>query len=953
MFCRVSAVCLMLLTGTLSAVASEVDFNRDVRPILSGRCYSCHGPDAEAREADLRLDVREDAIRELYSDVHGIVPGDPDASAVIERVTSDDPDLRMPPASQGPPLTPEEIDTLRKWIASGAEYAQHWSFVPPRRPALPEVANTDACRNGIDHFVRARLAEEQLEPAPEADRYTLIRRVSLDLTGLPPTIEEVDAFVSDTSPDAYEKLVDRLLESPQFGEKWARMWLDLARYADSAGYADDPPRTIWMYRDWVIRALNSNMPFDQFTIEQLAGDLLPEPTDDQLIATAFHRNTMTNSEGGTDDEEFRNVAIVDRVNTTLQVWMGVTMGCAQCHTHKYDPITQEEYYRVFDILNQTADADRRDEAPTLAILTEDQQAQKAQLASQRAAAQERLDAALQQARESGTLAEPSDGPLLTRFVRIELPGKDRMLSLAEVQVFADGTNVATKGTASQSSVGYNGPAKLAIDGNTDGHYFNAESTTHTEKQNDPWWEVDLGQAVNIEKVAIWNRTDSPGIGARLNGFRIVLLDAQRTPLCVQTVKTAPEKDGRYDIPAAGADLTDEQRKELASYQEINSPDIEKLRKAVARLDQQIAAIKPVTAPVIRELPADKRRTTQIQIRGNFLDLGPAVTAGVPAAFHPIESPSPNRLDFAKWLVDEANPLTARVTVNRLWGQLFGRGLVVTTEDFGLQGELPSHPQLLDWLAVEFMEAGWDIKHIVKTMVLSATYRQSSDASPDLLARDPDNVLLARGPRFRLSAEAVRDQALFAGGLLSLKMYGPSVYPPRPTLGLRAAFGGSTDWKTSEGENRYRRGLYTFWRRSLPYPSMDAFDAPSREVCTLRRIRTNTPLQALVTLNDPVYVEAAQGLARRVLAEGGNDDEERATYAFRTCVSRPPTSSELAVLVESARQARERLAQQPDDAAKLATDPLGPLPDGVDPVEAAVWTVIGNVLLNLDEVLARR
>ncbi|MFG0333635.1 MAG: DUF1553 domain-containing protein, partial [Maioricimonas sp. JB049] len=755
------------------------------------------------------------------------------------------------------------------------------------------------------------------------------------------------------SADAYEKLVDRLLKSPQFGEKWARMWLDLARYADSAGYADDPPRTIWMYRDWVIRALNSNMPFDQFTIEQLAGDLLPAPTDDQLIATAFHRNTMTNSEGGTDDEEFRNVAVVDRVNTTLQVWMGVTMGCAQCHTHKYDPITQEEYYQVFDIFNQTEDADRRDEAPTLAILTEEQQQKKQQLASQRAAVQQQLEAALQQARASGTLATPSDGPLLSRFVRIELPGKDRMLSLAEVQVFADGQNVATGGKATQSSVGYGGPAKLAIDGNTDGHYFNAQSTTHTEKQTDPWWELDLGQAVPVEKISVWNRTDSPGIGTRLDGFRVMLLDAQRTPLWVQTVPTAPEKDGSYETPPAGADMTDEQRKELARYQEINSPEIEKFRKQVARLDQQIAGIKPVTTPVLRELPEEKQRTTRIQIRGNFLDLGPQVGAGVPTAFHPIAAASPNRLDFARWLVDEANPLTARVTVNRLWGQRFGRGLVVTTEDFGLQGELPSHPELLDWLAVEFMESGWNLKHVLRIMVLSAAYRQSSDASPRLLDRDADNVLLARGPRFRLSAETVRDQALFAGGLLSMKMYGPSVYPPRPTLGLRAAFGGSTDWETSKGEDRYRRGVYTFWRRSLPYPSMAAFDAPSREVCTLRRIRTNTPLQALVTLNDPVYVEAAQSLARRVLADGGSDDEQRARYAFRVCVSRPPDERELSVLIKSVHQARVRLAQQPDEAAKLATDPLGPLPDDVDPVEAAAWTVMANVLLNLDEALARR
>ncbi len=760
------------LLGTTATLATEppVDFVRQIRPILANNCFRCHGPDKEMVKAGLRLDTREGAAAETESGSHAIVPGKPEASELIARVSSTDENIRMPPAESGKALTAAEIELLKRWIKQEAPYRGHWAFLPPQRPPLPPaVSDPGWVRNPIDALVLAKLDHEGLPHAPEADRSTLLRRLALDLTGLPPTLAEVDQFVTDQSPEAYEKSVDRLLASPAYGERWARVWLDLARYADSAGYAQDPPRTIWRYRDWVIQALNSNLPFDQFTIQQIAGDLLPSPTEDQRIATAFHRNTMTNSEGGTDDEEFRNVALVDRVNTTMEVWMGLTMGCAQCHNHKYDPISQEEYFRFFAILNNTEDADRGDEAPNLVTFTPEEEQRKQQLQAE----------------------------------------------IAELE----------------KSLAENGKLK--------------------------------------------------------------------------------------------------------------------------QLQQQLAGLAGTLTPIMRELPPGKRRTTNIQIRGNFLNKGQEVTPGVPAAFHPLpDGAEPNRLTLAQWLVDARNPLTARVAVNRFWEQLFGIGLVETSEDFGLQGEPPSHPDLLDFLATELLRLKWDTKQWIKLVVTSATYRQSSRVTADLAQRDPHNRLLARGPRFRLSAELVRDQALAVGGLLSRKMYGPPVRPPQPNLGLNSAFGGSTDWTTSAGEDKYRRGLYTALRRTSPYPSMITFDAPSGEFCTIRRIRTNTPLQALVTLNDPVYVEAAQALARRMVREGGATSRERAAYGFRLCLSRIPEERELQRLVALFDQARAKYQPAPQAALLMATDPLGPVPQGMDAVDLAAWTVVGNVLLNLDEFLAK-
>ena len=1153
MVCPSWAGCSLLL-GLLTVVAAsaepgKIDFNRDIRPILSNNCIQCHGPDEAERKGGtdgLRLDTRDGALVDLGG-YAAIVPGDPDKSALIERVATADADLVMPPKDAGKTLTLKEIELLKQWVREGAHYAVHWAYAKPVRPSLPTVKQTTWPKNEIDYFILPRLEREGLSPSAEADRNTLIRRLSLDLTGLPPTIEEVDAFLADQDPNAYEKLVDRLLQKQAYGEHWAHMWLDLARYADSAGYADDPPRTIWMYRDYVIRSLNENKPFDQFTIEQIAGDLLPEPTNDQLIATAFHRNTLTNNEGGTNDEEFRNVAVVDRVNTTLAVWMGTTMASAQCHTHKYDPITQEEYFRFFAFFNNTEDADRRDESPLLTVMSSEQQKKKeaweleiAGLEKQLSTPTEellaeqtrweqslprdltwhspkpttlssreqntatiaddsvirlpakgptdiytielpaeggqlsalRLDALPDPSLPSqgpghgggnfvlskltATIVPPAAAPAVGRFVRVELLGKDAVLHLAEVQVFRGEDNVAVRGVATQISTGFDGPPQLAIDGNTDGNYAN-KSVSHTAKANHPWWEVDLQSEQPLDRIVLWNRTDG-ATGARLNHFRVALLNDKREVVWEQTESNPPSPtrewsldgertvtfsvayadyeqpgfaaanvlkpqagkgwaiggqqgkphhltlvtDKPVDLPAGSvlrieleqlspfekhtlgcfklsytrdasaarlakipasvlailqtpADVrTEAQRSELTRHFLGQAPQLAPQRARLAKLQKQLANLKPDTVPVMRELAPDKRRVTKIQHRGNFLDEGAAVTEGTPAAFHPLPADQPkNRLTLAHWLVDDDNPLTARVIANRYWEQIFGIGIVSTSEEFGSQGEAPFHPELLDWLATELVRLKWDQKAMLRLLVTSAAYRQSSRLTPELAQRDPDNRLLAVGPRVRLSAEMIRDQALAVSGLLSKKMFGPPVKPPQPSIGLNAAFGGGIDWQTSAGDDKYRRGLYTTWRRSNPYPSMAAFDAPNREVCTVRRSRTNTPLQALVTLNDPVYIEAAQALARRVLAEAGPEPDQRIERLYKLCLARPPRSVELERTRTLLEQARAEFQQSPEEAKKMATEPLGPPPENTDLAELAAWTVVSNVILNLDEMFLKR
>jgi hypothetical protein len=837
--------------STLAVTNQAPDFDRVIRPILSENCYKCHGPDEGARKSNLRLDRRTEAMRPAKSGATAIIPGSPDLSEVLTRVANPNPEKRMPPSSTGKKLIAAQILSLREWITQGAPYAEHWSYIKPVRPGVPETKDKSWARNPIDQFILARLEQEGLKPSEPADRTTLIRRASLDLTGLPPTPWEVDDFLKDTGKDAYERLVDRLLERKSFGEHWARMWLDLARYADSAGYADDPLRTIWAYRDYVIRAFNENKPFDQFTIEQIAGDLLPDPTEEQRIATAFHRNTMTNNEGGTDDEEFRNTAVVDRVNTTMAVWMGTSIACAQCHHHKYDPFSQEEYFRLFAILNNTADADRSDEAPVKRLYT---QAQREQLARARTAAWD-----LEQKFQHGT--------------------PDSMAQQAK-------------------------------------------------------WESQFPKEI------AWQ-------------YALERIQRPITPDQERVAHEALTSDIVRLILVPASERTDLQALILSRWYRLHlAPELKPDQLRYAELQKEIDDIKPNTVPMMKELEDEHRRKTHIQIRGNFLALGDEVTPGVPAIFSPLPTNTPpDRLALARWLVDADNPLTARVTANRFWEQIFGIGIVRTSEDFGSQGELPTHPELLDWLATEFTGSGWNVKALLKLMVTSATYCQKSKITPELRERDPDNRLLARGPRFRMNAEEVRDQALFVSGLLSQKMFGPPVRPPQPSSGLSAAFGSSLDWKTSEGEDRYRRAVYIEWRRTNPYPSLSTFDAPNREVCALRRPRSNTPLQALVTLNDPVFVEAAQGLGRE-MAQAEGSIAAKAAFGFRLCLSRAPREGEVQRLVEFYQTALDRYRAQPDEAEHMALEPIGLPLEGSDFCALAAWSALGNVLLNLDETLMR-
>jgi Protein of unknown function (DUF1553)/Protein of unknown function (DUF1549)/Planctomycete cytochrome C/F5/8 type C domain len=1148
---------------------APVDFKTDIRPILSNRCFACHGPDDAHVESGLRLHEFSLATAPAQSGAKAIVPKSLSESEMIRRISSNDEAERMPPPHFGAKLTEREIELFKRWVASGAEYSKHWSFDQIKVSKL-ETSHSmerypDWQGSAIDLHILKKLDEKGWTPTPKADGNTLLRRLSLDLTGLPPTLEQQKAFQTDASVLAYERLVDELLASPAFGEHWGRKWLDLARYADSAGYADDPPRTIWAYRDWVIKAINDGMPFDQFTIEQLAGDLLPNPTDEQFVATAFHRNTLTNNEGGTNDEEFRNVAVVDRVNTTMAVWMGVTMACAQCHTHKFDPITQTEYFQVFAILNQTKDADRGDESPILRWFTHEQrrdqqewqrELSKVELAlgtpdeslipeqlswaqllrkpirwqtakPESAVATSKSPITIQEngnlkvdtiadkdtytlewrvpndvsvdalsglqiqsipnpslpnggaaigdgnfvlTNVSASLFSAAEQSTLGRFVRIELFGENKILSLAEVQVFSRDEIVSKGAAARQSTTDFEGKAERAVDGNPSGKYTD-NSTTHTAISSNPWWEVDLGKAVAIDKIVIWNRTDGD-VGNRLDGATLSIMSEDRKtlwesqlekpqasqlidiqpsiklPIKIANADYAQENFPAYNAIDADAksgwavggavnqphqlnlaldtnnikELTREKawaagstlrltlkfestyrRAVLASFgigfttddraerlmglpsnivrllsqdpQSLSKADQNSLHSfyvstiALSRqplrtsrdsLSKKLAEIKPITTvPILSELEPDKLRQTHVQIRGNYKVKGDLVSAGVPKAFHAWKptntngsTPKMDRLEFARWLMQPDNPLTARVIANRYWENFFGVGIVRTSEEFGSQGDLPSNPELLDYLATDLIRNGWDTKRFIRNIVLSAAYQQRSYVSPKRYEEDPDNVFVSRGPRFRVTAEQVRDMALASAGLLSHRLYGPPARPPQPSLGLTAAFGGETDWDTSKGEDRFRRGLYTLWRRSNPYPSMATFDAPNREVCVLKRDRTNTPLQALVTLNDPAYVEAAQGLARCIVLYDlpTATVEERIERIFELTLSRRPNAREIEAMSKLYHETRTELATELDRATKLATEPIGPLPPNSDAIELATWTTICNVVLNLDEFL---
>ncbi len=829
-----------------SAIAEDVKvkFSRDVRPILGAKCLKCHGPDEAERQGGMRFDLRESAIGKGDSDQFAIVPGKPDESELIRRITSTDPSEVMPPPDEKKPLTPEQIATLKQWIEQGAEYESHWAFKAPVKPEVPTLQEPEAgapesdkqtagsrIQNEIDAFIVDRLRREKLTLSPEAEKTTLLRRVTLDLTGLPPTLEEIDAFLADNSNEAYEKVVDRLLASPRYGERMVLEWLDAARYADTNGYQGDNTRTMWPWRDWVTRAMNDNLPFDQFTIEQLAGDLLLDATLDQHLATGFNRNHPLNGEGGRIPEESRNDYVMDRVETLGTVWLGLTVGCCRCHDHKYDPLSQREYYQLFSFFNNISEVGGVDAGgnakPVMRLDTPEVKQRLTELRNDLDEAQKRLDLVLSQ--------------------------------------------------------------------------------------------MDAGQSEWEESLSKEDIEDLP-----------------------RRVRRALANSGDQRTKADRETIQDFYREELADDRALYQT-AKRAREALKDYEDHI----PETM-VMEELP--KPRDAWILIRGIYDKHGDQVQAGVPSILPSLPAEvAKNRLALARWLVDPKHPLTARVVVNRYWQMFFGTGLVKTAEDFGVQGELPSHPELLDWLATRFIESGWDVKKMHRLMVTSAAYRQSSKSTPKLTERDPENRLLARGPRFRLSAYALRDQALSVSGLLVEKLGGPPVKPYMPGGVWEDASLGKISYERDKGEGLYRRSLYTFWRR-IASPTM-FFDASSRQICAVRLPRTNTPLQALLLMNDVQHVEAARNLAVKVFAQADNA-RDRLALAFRLCTARQPNDEENTMLLAALEDFQKHFQNDKQAAEKLIGQGDSPSPKDMEPTELAAYTLASGLILNLDETLTK-
>lgn len=1030
-------LCLAVALGSVALVSIHraqgadpaVDYQREIRPILSDNCFICHGPDEAQRKGGLRLDSFDEATREAKSGSRAIVPSDPDESELLFRVTVDDETLRMPPASSKKTLTQRETELLERWIKQGAAYAGHWAFTPPVRPTIPEVHNKQWVRNPIDQFVLSRLESEGLSPSPEADRVTLLRRLNLDLVGLPPTTPEVDAFVADSREDAYQAQADRLLRSPHFGERWGRLWLDAARYADSDGYEKDKARNVYFYRDWVVQAFNRDLPYSEFLIDQIAGDLRENPTQDQIVATGFLRNSMINEEGGVDPEQFRMEAMFDRMDAIGTGILGLTIRCAQCHTHKYDPITQTEYYRMFAFINNSyegsvpvyAPEELRKHAEIVRLTAEIE----ADLRHRTPDWRDRMARWEADEKGDGTAWEvvrPSldtsggqkhtlleDGSILaagyaptkhtTEFVattklttitaaRLELlndpnlplqgPGRSPvgLFALSEFKVTAapaDHPEQAkevklVRATADVSpperpleamfddkskTPRVTGPVAMAIDG-----------------KNETAWGIDIGPGrSNVSRKAVfvfeqpigypngailtfklvqnhggWNSDDNQNNNLGRFQFSVTSAEdavADPVPRSVREILAVP---GESRSPSQNFEVFRYWRTTVAEWSEANAM-IETLWKSHPQGSSQLV------------LQEGARRETHTLERGDFLKPAELVEPGVPGVLNPLPAGiKADRMTFARWLADPKTPTPARAIVNRIWQAYFGTGIVATAEDLGVQAEAPSHPELLDWLAVELVEHGWSLKHIHELIVNSATYRQSSRVTPDLLERDPNNRLLARGARFRLDAELVRDVSLAASGLLNPALGGPSVYPAAPAFLFEppASYGPKV-WREATGPDRYRRALYTFRFRSVPYPALQVFDATNGDASCVRRSRSNTPLQALTTLNEPMFLEAARALAMVAVTEGGGSDSQRLDFAFRRCVSRHPTAVEAHTLLELLEHLRMRYqASGAQPWALAANDPEKPpaLPEGVAPADLAAWTAVSRVLLNLDETITR-
>lgn len=1004
-------------TAPVGKAKAPVDFDRQIRPILSDTCFKCHGPDAAERQAELRLDLRDAALQPAESGKPAIVPGHPEESTLVKRVFSTRQSFVMPPPESNRTLTAEQRSLLRDWIAEGAKYQTHWSLTAPVRSPLPEVGDRNWPQNPIDHFILAKLESEKLRPSAQADRTTLIRRLTLDLTGLPPTPREVDAFLADGHANAYERLVDRLLNSSRYGERMALDWLDASRYADTHGYHIDSGRDMTLWRDWVIDAFNRNLPFDQFTVEQLAGDLLPKPTLSQQVASGFNRNHMINFEGGAIPEEYQTAYVIDRVNTTGTVWLGLTVGCAQCHDHKFDPVTQKEYYQLYAFFNnlpengldgrkgnaepmipvpssaqlaaivsQTTaigDLERRIQGPMPSVdaqqiqwehslknaigagwvaLTPDTMTAKAGTTFETLEDQSIVVRGANPDTDVYTLTAPAPQQPITA-IRLEtlpdnsLPGNGPGRSingnvvLTEVRFDAD-TPLKIKSVHADYSQADH-PATHAIDGrkSTGWSIFPEVGKPHSvifELDKPLIAKEGMRLSTTLEFESVWARH-------QLGKFRLSVTSAERPheglELPEQIARIVASNQAQRSAAESDA-LRAYYRTHVSAEYKTLSRELAALKKAHADFEKTIP-----TTMVMREM--SKPRDTYLLERGQYDKHGEKVVAGTPASLPPLPKGAPvTRLDLARWLVDRSHPLTARVTVNRLWQTIFGTGIVETSDDFGSQGALPSHPELLDWLAVKFQE-GWDVKAMIRMIVTSATYRQSAISSPELIARDPNNRLLARGVRHRLQAEFIRDQALAVSGLLDHRIGGQSVSPYQPA-GLWEELASRLDgqnwtaqtYEQSRGRDLYRRTMYTFWKRTSPPPTLVTFDAPDRETCTVRRSRTNTPLQALVLMNDPTYVEASRKLAERMMLEGGSTPEERIQFAFRLATARRPTDVEIQVLSDLFQAQRSAFRQDVAAASKLLGVGESRRNLDLDVPELAAWSMVASAILNLDETVTK-
>ncbi|HQR08180.1 MAG TPA: PSD1 and planctomycete cytochrome C domain-containing protein [Gemmatales bacterium] len=1044
---RLIAFCVLGLIGLCVMKPGEVSagmaledspsFEKEILPILKERCFQCH--DGRKSKSGLRLDVRNKARAGGETGKLGIVAGKPDESELYHRLTTDDTERRMPPTKEK--LSAQQIELVRKWIEAGADWPEslggektrkHWAFVAPVCPPLAEVKNAAWVRNPVDRFILARLEKGRLAPSLEADKLTLLRRLHLDLIGLPPTIGEIDAFLADTSPTAYGKVVEKLLASPHYGERWGRHWLDAARYADSDGYEKDKSRQVYFYRDWVVNSFNRDLPYDQFLREQLAGDLMPQATQDQIVATGFLRNSMLNEEGGADPEQFRMDAMFDRMDAIGKGMLGITIQCAQCHTHKFDPITHEEYYRLFAYLNNDYEAQRVVYSPgELMKLAELQQKMKEieeGLQHRAADWQQRMTKweeevkkkqvkwtvlrQLENAGDNGQRYLPQkDGSILcqgyapTKFdthfrgpselttikaFRLELlndpnlpcngPGRSFIGTFALSEFKAQVTDINDKAKKEnvkfiKALADYSNPTRdleATYDDKSGKKRITGSIDFAIDGKNETAWGIDQGPGRrNQPRVAVfvsekpislpagstldifltqqhggWNSDDH--MNNNLGRFRLSATDedgaeAGVLPQRVLEVLQVPEKD-----------RTPAQQATLFSYWRTTVPEWKTANDQMEELWNQW----PVGASSLVAQSRETPRDTRLLKRGDFLKPDKSVTPGVPAFLHPLpkSDAKPSRLTLAEWIADRQSPTTARVFVNRVWQSYFGNGLVTTPEDVGVQSELPSHPELLDWLAVEFMEQGWSIKKLHRLIVLSATYRQSSKATPELLAKDPYNRLLARSPRLRVDGEVVRDIALSVSGLLDPKVGGPAIYSPAPSfLFVPPTSYGPFTWIEAQGSDRYRRALYTFRRRSTPYPMLTNFDAPNGDAACVKRVRSNTPLQALTTLNETVFVETARALGLRMLKDGGDTDASRLSYGFRLCTSRLPTEMEKAELEKLLKKHRDRFSEgwlSPAEVIFGSKDLKEKPPAGVTPTQWASYTLVARVLLNLDETITR-